>query len=537
MRFPLRLLESPRRRRVTLAAALLLAAVTAVGIQLFYPQDRPAPFTVIDGIEVGNQTRQQLLTQLNGGYQDLLIPVAINGVVTPTEVHLSDLGISVNNSQRVAEIGYPWLLRLIPSSYLWAHTLQATVSPEYTRDRISTEAFTLNTVGAGCTVEPQNASIVASKTDLTVIEEVPGITCNAEDVNTAVSGFAPTLSDHTLVIAGETVPARVSTAEAETIRGYVVNTVGDGIPISVENESETIPAAEVFSWLDFAPQDGHLSYSLKTDTVRTYLNLRYPPGEVLTQLDVDGFITQLTAYLQDPTQTVPELIFIPDSAVIESVIENYVATHSGTFGVSFLELGNTGRSASYLGNDAVETASIYKLFVAYSIIKEIETGSWSWDAGATSEFTVSECFDRMISLSDNECAETLLAHAGFRTVQENAASLGATSTTFAYGDIRSTPNDVALVLAKLATKQLPISDANGTKWLTAMEENVHRNGIPAGLPNSYVADKPGWLGAIVNDAAIVKSPAGSTYILVIMSTNASWGSVAELARQIEAARY
>jgi beta-lactamase class A len=527
---------APHRSPRVLGIGLLLVTAAIVGAQLLYPQDRPAPFTTADGIGAGNQTNQQLLNTLDARYQDMNVTVTLHGDKISPQTRLSDLGIIADNSQRVADLSYPWHLRLIPSSFLWAHLLAGDPSPEYARDQLVAEAFIEKTIDAGCSTVASDATIVASDATLRVTAAVPGRTCIPRQIRADLARFIPTLPGSTFAISGERIPADVSTADARKTRSHLLDVANGGVPMTLGISRKTIATTDLFSWLAFASSDGALDYRLDSDAVSEYLRERYPAEDGLTLLNVDGFISQLSAYLLDSMQPAATLTYIPDNGALQSVIETYVTTHRGTFGVSLRELGDTGRSASYLGDTAVTTASVYKLFVAYSTIKEVEAGTWAWTAGAADGHSVAECFDRMISLSDNECAEALLVHAGVRTVQADAQSLGATSTTFAYANIRSTPNDVALLLSQLATNQLPISDKNRTKWLTAMNENTHLRGIPAGLPQSAVANKPGFLGPILNDAAIIDSPTGSSYILVIMTRNASWGSLAELSRQIEMTR-
>jgi beta-lactamase class A len=65
-----------------------------------------------------------------------------------------------------------------------------------------------------------------------------------------------------------------------------------------------------------------------------------------------------------------------------------------------------------------------------------------------------------------------------------------------------------------------------------MKGNVYRKGIPAGV-NGTVADKVGFLDALLHDAAIVYGPHG-TYVLAIMTDGSSWATIADLAGQIDA---
>ena len=102
-------------------------------------------------------------------------------------------------------------------------------------------------------------------------------------------------------------------------------------------------------------------------------------------------------------------------------------------------------------------------------------------------------------------------------------------------NIHYTAEDETAFLAKLARNELPISTAGRIRWLNAMKNNVHREGIPAGIPNAVVADKVGFQDELHRDAAIVYSPKG-TYVLVIMTSDADWDEIAGLAAVIEAAR-
>jgi len=70
--------------------------------------------------------------------------------------------------------------------------------------------------------------------------------------------------------------------------------------------------------------------------------------------------------------------------------------------------------------------------------------------------------------------------------------------------------------------------------IDAMKRNVYRQGIPKGV-SSVVADKVGFMDALLHDAAIVYGPTGP-YTLVIMTNGSSWANIAELTRQIEALR-
>lgn len=219
-------------------------------------------------------------------------------------------------------------------------------------------------------------------------------------------------------------------------------------------------------------------------------------------------------------------------------MQNFATTHSGSFGIALTELSGSYRHASYQGDTKFTTASTYKLFVAYSTLLRIESGAWHWSDQIEGGYDLTTCFDRMIRLSDNACASAMLSKIGYQAITNEAHAIGATTTSFLGRDgngIISSASDEALLLSALQKGQILSQQTNRDIWINAMKSNVYRQGIPKGIPSATVADKVGFLDALLHDAAIVYSPTG-TYVLVIMTNNSSWATIADLASQIEALR-
>ena len=218
-------------------------------------------------------------------------------------------------------------------------------------------------------------------------------------------------------------------------------------------------------------------------------------------------------------------------------MQQYAADHPGVFGVSMVELSGQNRRANYNETKVFTTASTYKLFVAYSTLKRVESGTWNWtDANIAGGRNLSTCFDDMIVKSDNACAEALLTKIGFSTITSEAREIGCTSTTFLNKDgIKTTPADLSLFLAQLRMGQILTQQTSRDRLLDAMARNVYRKGIPAGLSGITVADKVGFMDGLLHDASIVYSPTGN-YVLVIMTDGSSWSAIADLAAKIQALR-
>ncbi|OYX34270.1 hypothetical protein B7Z00_05350 [Candidatus Saccharibacteria bacterium 32-50-10] len=209
------------------------------------------------------------------------------------------------------------------------------------------------------------------------------------------------------------------------------------------------------------------------------------------------------------------------------MLANYAKDHPGSYGISLIELDGKKRRASYNGDQQFVTASTYKLLVAYSLLKRIDAGTKDWDSNA-------DCFNKMISLSDNACAEAFLENLGLSNVTKDINAIGLKNSNFTKaGGPYATANDLALLLGMLQSGQ-NFSPLNRDRLISAMKGNIFRKGIPAGASGT-VADKVGFMDDLLHDAAIVYSPSG-TYVLVVMTQGSSWATIADLAGQIDKLR-
>ena len=220
---------------------------------------------------------------------------------------------------------------------------------------------------------------------------------------------------------------------------------------------------------------------------------------------------------------------------LSALLKNYADDKPGTYGVSLIELSGKRRRAGFDDTKQFTTASTYKVFVAYSTLKRIDSGQFRWTDQISGGRNLEKCFDDMIVRSDNPCSEALIEKIGRRALTSEAAEAGASQTTFlnAAGN-KTTAKDLSTVMAALESGQLSISSSSRERFLGALKRNIYRQGIPAGASGS-VANKVGFLEGLLHDTAIVYSPSG-TYVLTILTDGSSWANIAELTRQIEALR-
>ena len=157
-------------------------------------------------------------------------------------------------------------------------------------------------------------------------------------------------------------------------------------------------------------------------------------------------------------------------------------------------------------------------------MKQIDSGKRDWASNMA-------CFNKMISHSDNACAESFLGSIGLKNVTADIQAIGLANSTFMKeGGPYTTANDLTLLLGMIATRQ-NFSSENQQRLISAMTGNVFRKGIPAGV-GGKVANKVGFMNGLLHDAAIVYGSSG-TYVLAIMTDGSSWEIIADLAKNID----
>lgn len=538
------------------AAALLGVMIL---VQLFYPANTLLPYTKVDGMSVAGKTKQQAIAMLNKAYADHTIAIYMGSGKKPvTSPKLSDVDGKVDNTQRINDMNYPWYMRLVPSSLFWSGRKVANTPAPKFGDKFT--AYVSKKLMPNCQQPPVNASLKAVNGKLTLVPAVIGGSCSEADVIASIKGARPTLATKTSVkVARNERKPDVLDANANELADTLNTRLKQGATLQVNGNPVSVPANDLLAWLDFAADGNKLVAKVNTDRAGDWLGKNVAakvavapgvsyvktldftelsrtngtPGKALDITATVGSLQQVvdgvSATATVATKVVPPTeqytrTYSPNDAGLSALLTNYAHDHPGTFGASMVELDGKHRRASFNGDKQFVTASTYKLFVAYELLKQIDAGKRDWDSNAT-------CFNKMISQSDNACAENFLNMLGLSTITKDIQAVGLKNSTFMKsGGPYTTPDDLTLMLGMIATGQ-NFSSVNQQRLIAAMKGNVYRQGIPAGVQGT-VADKVGFLDGLLHDAAIVYGSHG-TYVLAIMTDGSSWGAIADLAKQID----
>lgn len=553
--------------RVGGGAVLLLFVV-----QLFYPNDRLPLFARVDGVGVSAWTKADAVKLLNEKYSSERITLSL-GEANPDSDHplLAEAGITADNTQRIEQASYPWYLRIIPTSLLWFGILQHEQAPSYSVDEAETRAYLVSQTGENCVIPAKDASLKLEGDKLAVVSSRPGGTCDLASAVKAVKSAQPRINaDSKITIPVTIVAPTIGNDDAKRLGDSLNDASKDGVELKVANKTQTIEQKEVLSWLTFKTQGEILVFDINSDKAGAYLSKTATPviakpagvtkvstsdftetsrqdGATGQTLDTAKTLGEIKSVLSDGkdqaraqvTSLAPKVEYTRSysktSTGIAAQLKFYDDDNAGVFGVSFAELGGQGLSAQHNGDRQFVTASTYKLFVAFSTIKRVESGQMKWDDGdIAGGRNLSKCFDDMIVKSDNACAEALIKKIGAKDLNADIKSIGLVATAFRSDNNVTTANDLARYLTQLEKGTLPIKAENRDRLLGAMKRNVYRQGVPAGA-SGQTADKVGFLWGLLHDATIVYSPKG-TYVLVVLTDGSSWANIADLTRKIEALR-
>lgn len=223
-------------------------------------------------------------------------------------------------------------------------------------------------------------------------------------------------------------------------------------------------------------------------------------------------------------------------AELTRIVTEWADTQPANYGVVVRELGGQMRTAEYQADRSMTTASTYKLFLVYAFLHAVEQGDATFDEQLPIGYSPEECIDRLLLRSENDCAydlgntvgwdgiDLLLPQYDFTATRLNNYDANGQTTD---ADKKSSARDEALLMERLANGTL--LDAGHTEMmLSRLKQQIWRERVPAGVPDGVVvADKPGWLDGVQNDAAIIYGPK-STYVITILSDSGSTAPLAEL---------
>lgn len=178
----------------------------------------------------------------------------------------------------------------------------------------------------------------------------------------------------------------------------------------------------------------------------------------------------------------------------------------------------------------MNSASLYKLFVAYGLSQKVPFADWA--TTQVGDQSLQTCVDLMLRVSDNVCGNAIGTFVGWRAIDSAAHAAGfvGTSLNRTSGPVTNV-DDMTRFTAALYQGKL--FDKPATDFiLMSLHNQQYRSGIPAGCDGCTTYNKTGDDGNVAHDTAVVVS-GSRNYVVTIMSEDGSYAKIASVERAIQ----
>jgi beta-lactamase class A len=207
---------------------------------------------------------------------------------------------------------------------------------------------------------------------------------------------------------------------------------------------------------------------------------------------------------------------------LQGVVDAFASRQAVPFSVVAIDL-TTGERAEHLADRVVLSASLYKLFVARELLRQVADGELTPDApmGDSQGRTVQECVAAMIVVSDNDCGEAGLARVGYGALDASIHADGYGATSLATPQ-QTSALDVARFLerARAGTVVGPGREAASRELYGLLQRQQVNDRLPLGLPpGTPIAHKTGDRYHWAHDAGVITTPRGDVLLAVL---SGSW---------------
>lgn len=205
---------------------------------------------------------------------------------------------------------------------------------------------------------------------------------------------------------------------------------------------------------------------------------------------------------------------VADSQKLKTLVDKLVSQAKAPVYISVRDL-KTGAMTDNGGGTSITSASLYKLFVANQIYRQVDAGKLSLNKKLPRGKTIEQCLEPMIVVSDNACGAQLGDLLDWGSQDTDLHNQGYNGTSLA--DLPHTSsNDVALLFARLYANKL-LSAKSNAAFLDLLKAQEINNRLPQGVPgDTTIAHKTGDLYGYMHDAGIVYGTK-TDYVVSIMS--------------------
>ena len=563
------------------AIGLVILGVIVLGniiYQVAYPLNALPPGTKVDGMALGGVDRQKAVAKLNDAYGNVRTDLYFGDSSVPFKTpKAKEVGIQVDNTSRLSTVSYPLFLRFVPSSILWASSLNKIGQPTYNYDKTILNSYALKNLGEDCTILPQNASLKLDDTQFKVVPMIPGGKCNMTEFKDAMS--KATVDKNTSITVRtpmKTVDAKLTDAIAQQLADKLNTRLKDDMPFRAGNEVIKTPSMTVKGWLTFnavIPEDKgdgktpppSLAFAVDKDRLRKYLDtsaaakLEKKPG--VTKVSTTDFretsrTNGASGEMIEMNKTTASIYnYIADSKTAEAVVTigpvapttQYTRTYTPTAdgyraliqqfpqdnpGTYAIVLQENSAKKPLLGGDVnadspMPAAGIEGIYLAYVAQMGIQDGSIQPTDTISGSLNVNDCVTRVLQDQDKDCIVALTAKLTNPVVQSRLAGLGLSRTSFSGETNTTTARDLMTFTNALTTNKSGLK--NKDRIISPLRSVNQRDGILA-AESTVLFTAAGANDGVYNEIGVINNK--GQYAVTVMSQGSDAKTTAKLIQAI-----
>lgn len=232
---------------------------------------------------------------------------------------------------------------------------------------------------------------------------------------------------------------------------------------------------------------------------------------------------------KDPIEKITDV----DKQAIQAVVNEWAQKYEGNASVYITDTKTGEVLATSDENRQFFTASMYKMYVAYLSLQDVDSGLHTFEEPFMSGKTRRECLYLMIQESNSSCAERMMGELTRVGMDARLAALGTTNTSIV--NLKTTAKDAAVIARKIALGE-GLTPESATFLQGAMRDQKFRGGLPTGFDRAEVQDKVGYNKHVYgwHDTGNV-TPAATkrTFTVSVFSEHIGYYGPAELAKNLQ----
>lgn len=252
-------------------------------------------------------------------------------------------------------------------------------------------------------------------------------------------------------------------------------------------------------------------------------------AEEIMSLDYATIASQIPKKSSVTKETIAEV----DKQTIQGIVNDWANKYKGNASVYITDTKTGEVLATSDENRQYFTASMYKMYVAYLTLQDVDAGLKSFSDPSAEGKSRKDCLYYMIQESNSACAERMMGELTRVRMDERLAALGATHTQIVA--LKTTAKDAAVIARKIALGE-GLSAESAAFLQGAMRDQKFRGGLPKGFSTSEVQDKVGYNKHVYgwHDTGNVTPNANKrTFTVSVFSEHIGYYGPAELAKNLQ----